>query len=114
VTFDCLCVLQDAHLSEYVNPAFQRRGSALVINVILTLGPRRAGFISGFTGSAGTAVVTHTEAKLWTDGRYYLQAHDELGEDWGLMRLEDTPLEVSKPWPRVCRRSSNHKDWREP
>ena len=31
-------------------------------------------FLSGFTGSAGTLVVTQTEAGLWTDGRYYLQA----------------------------------------
>ena len=31
-------------------------------------------FISGFTGSAGTALVTDEEAILWTDGRYFLQA----------------------------------------
>ena len=33
----------------------------------------RRGFISGFTGSAGTAVVTKDQAALWTDGRYFLQ-----------------------------------------
>ncbi|MGP1455546.1 MAG: aminopeptidase P family protein [Treponema sp.] len=35
-------------------------------------------FISGFTGSAGTVLVTKTEALLWTDGRYFLQAEKEL------------------------------------
>ena len=33
----------------------------------------RRAFISGFTGSAGTAVVTREKAALWTDGRYFLQ-----------------------------------------
>lgn len=33
----------------------------------------RRHFISGFTGSAGTAVVTTDAAALWTDGRYFLQ-----------------------------------------
>jgi len=35
-------------------------------------------WISGFTGSAGTVVVTLTEAGLWTDGRYFIQAEQEL------------------------------------
>ena len=34
---------------------------------------RRREFVSGFTGSAGTAVVTRDAALLWTDGRYFLQ-----------------------------------------
>lgn len=68
----------DAHNSEYVSKRDERRT-----------------FISGFTGSAGTAVVTLNEAKLWTDGRYYLQASKELDASagWGLMkdRLPETP-----------------------
>lgn len=47
---------------------------------------RRRGFISGFTGSAGTAVVTETEACLWTDGRYFLQASKEMDSSWTLMK----------------------------
>jgi Xaa-Pro aminopeptidase len=49
--------------------------------------------ISGFTGSAGTAVVTEDKALLWTDGRYFLQASKELSEDWTLMKagLPETP-----------------------
>lgn len=55
---------------------------------------RRRQFITGFTGSAGTAVVTKDEALLWTDGRYYQQADLELNkENWTLMKdgLPDTP-----------------------
>ncbi|KAG8332677.1 Xaa-Pro aminopeptidase 1 [Homalodisca vitripennis] len=46
----------------------------------------RIAFISGFTGSAGTAVVTETTACLWTDGRYFLQAADQMDENWTLMK----------------------------
>lgn len=51
-------------------------------------------WISGFTGSAGTAVVTAGAAALWTDNRYFLQAAEQLaGTDFALMKLglEDTP-----------------------
>ena len=51
----------DFHESEYVGEHFKARR-----------------FITGFTGSAGTAVVTLTEAGLWTDGRYFLQAAQQL------------------------------------
>lgn len=59
----------DPHLSEIPPSCFARRA-----------------FISGFTGSAGTAVITASEARLWTDGRYFLQALKELCGDWLLMR----------------------------
>lgn len=60
---------EDAHNSEYVADDDKRRA-----------------FVSGFTGSAGVAVVTESEALLWTDGRYFLQAEAELGEGWNLMK----------------------------
>lgn len=47
----------DYHQSEYVGDYFKERE-----------------FLTGFTGSAGTAVVTALEARLWTDGRYFIQA----------------------------------------
>ena len=44
-------------------------------------------WLTGFTGSAGTAVVTASEALLWTDSRYWLQAGEQLaGTGFGLMR----------------------------
>lgn len=46
----------------------------------------RRAFISGFTGSAGTAIVTENSACLWTDGRYFLQASREMDENWTLMK----------------------------
>lgn len=51
-------------------------------------------WISGFTGSAGTAVVTTDKAALWTDSRYFIQANEQLaGSDFVLMKekIEGTP-----------------------
>ena len=51
-------------------------------------------FISGFNGSAGTAVVTMTSAALWTDSRYFIAAEEQLkGTEYQLMKLkiEGTP-----------------------
>ena len=51
-------------------------------------------FISGFNGSAGTAVVTMTSAALWTDSRYFIAAEEQLkGTPYQLMKLkmEGTP-----------------------
>lgn len=61
----------DFHRSEYVHDHFKFRE-----------------YISGFTGSAGTLVVTMDEAKLWTDGRYFLQAAAQLeGSGIDLMKM---------------------------
>uniref|UniRef100_A0A2H1WVP1 SFRICE_036779 n=1 Tax=Spodoptera frugiperda TaxID=7108 RepID=A0A2H1WVP1_SPOFR len=54
----------------------------------------RREWISGFTGSAGTAVVTPSAALLWTDGRYYTQFEQEADLSlWTLMKqsLPETP-----------------------
>lgn len=67
----------DAHQSEYVADHWQGRA-----------------WISGFNGSAGTAVVTLHSAALWTDSRYFLAAADQLaGTEFQLMKLkiEGTP-----------------------
>lgn len=67
----------DAHQSEYVAPHWQGRE-----------------WISGFNGSAGTAVVTLDRAALWTDSRYFLAAEQQLqGTEYQLMKLrvEGTP-----------------------
>jgi Xaa-Pro aminopeptidase len=67
----------DSHLSEYPASHWAARE-----------------WISGFTGSAGTVVVTREKAGLWTDSRYFLQAESELeGSGIELFRegLLDTP-----------------------
>eukprot|EP01025_Chloroclados_australasicus_P003996 TRINITY_DN1095_c0_g1_i4.p2 TRINITY_DN1095_c0_g1~~TRINITY_DN1095_c0_g1_i4.p2 ORF type:complete len:628 (-),score=67.88 TRINITY_DN1095_c0_g1_i4:246-2129(-) len=71
----------DAHMSEYVRVCDGRRE-----------------FISGFTGSAGTAVVTLDDARLWTDGRYFLQAESELGPEWKLMKTGTTDCPEIDTW----------------
>ena len=67
----------DPHLSEYVAPYWKSRE-----------------WISGFTGSAGTAVITSDKAGLWTDSRYFLQAEQQLegsGIDLYKEMLPETP-----------------------
>ncbi|XP_052772140.1 xaa-Pro aminopeptidase 1-like [Mya arenaria] len=68
----------DAHMSEYIAPCDCRRP-----------------FVSGFDGSAGTAVITEHEAKMWTDGRYFLQAEKQMDGNWALMKdgLPSTPTQ---------------------
>ena len=53
----------------------------------------RAEFISGFSGSAGCAVVTADKAALSTDGRYFNQAQKQLDANWTLLKqgLPDVP-----------------------
>lgn len=48
---------------------------------------RRLEYVSGFSGSAGTAVVTENEANMWTDGRYFIQAAKEMDSNWKLMKI---------------------------
>ena len=54
----------DDHSSEYVGDYFKTRE-----------------YITGFTGSAGTAIITPTESGLWTDGRYFVQAEKQLADN---------------------------------
>ncbi len=56
-------------------------------------------WLSGFTGSAGVAVVTADDARLWTDSRYFLQADDELkGSPFTLMREGDEGVPSVVQW----------------
>lgn len=64
----------DPHQSEYVNPHWKLRD-----------------WVTGFTGSNGTAVVTLDDAGLWTDSRYFLQAGIELEGSGVTMYKEDVP-----------------------
>ena len=80
----------DPHISEYVAPHWQARE-----------------WFSGFTGSAGTLVVTLEEAGLWTDSRYFLQAAKQLegsGIDLFARHAGHHRLPASPPPPRRSRR----------
>lgn len=69
----CYIPTNDPHGSEYIGEYFKCRE-----------------YLSGFTGSAGEMVVTDTEAGLWTDGRYFLQAEQQLeGTGIVLYRLQE-------------------------
>lgn len=64
----------DPHQSEYVAEYYKGRS-----------------FITGFNGSAGTALITMDKALLWTDGRYFIQAEKQIqGSDYQLMKM-NTP-----------------------
>ena len=56
----------------------------------------RVSFISGFTGSNASCLITQEEALLWTDGRYYIQAEKELSKDWILMKMERNEITLNK------------------
>jgi len=71
LSLDCYIIpTDDPHLSEYAPAAYMRRK-----------------FLTGFGGSAGTAVVTSEEALLWADSRYWNEANMQLDSSlWSLMK----------------------------
>ncbi|MBK5240671.1 aminopeptidase P family protein [Clostridium sp.] len=79
----------DPHQSEYVAEHYTARA-----------------FITGFTGSAGTAIITLKDANLWTDGRYFIQAETELKDSVvTLFRMGDSGV----PTVEVFLKESLHK-----
>lgn len=95
---DSVVPSEDQHSSEYLAACDARRA-----------------FISGFTGSAGLAIVTATgKSQLFTDGRYFLQASKQLDDHWNLQKqgLKGVPtwqeylekvglLQISYMCPRI-------------
>lgn len=72
----------DNHGSEYVSEYFRVRA-----------------WISGFTGSAGTVVVTQDAAHLWTDGRYFLQAAEQIkGTEFVLEKMGEPGVKTYTQW----------------
>lgn len=72
----------DPHLSEYVADTFKGRA-----------------YITGFTGSAGTAVISATEAGLFTDGRYFIQAESQLeGTGFSLIKMATPGHPTLEQW----------------
>ena len=80
---DCYIIpSSDSHQSEYVADYFKGRE-----------------FISGFTGSAGTLLVGRDKAYLWTDGRYFIQAANELsGSGIELMKMATPGYPTIEKW----------------
>jgi len=74
--FNLVVPSEDAHNSEFLASTDARRE-----------------FISGFTGSAGKALITHNKAALSTDGRYFNQASKQLDGNWELLKqgMKDVP-----------------------
>lgn len=72
----------DFHESEYVGEYFKARK-----------------YMTGFTGSAGTAVITMDEAGLWTDGRYFIQAENQLkGSPVVLYKMDEEGVPTVKEY----------------
>ncbi|WP_373899380.1 aminopeptidase P family protein [Haloimpatiens sp. FM7315] len=66
-------LMKEKHIDAYIVPSFDAHQSEYVADHW-----RSREWISGFTGSAGTAVITNEKNGLWTDGRYYIQAAKQL------------------------------------
>lgn len=78
----CIIPTADFHGSEYVGDFFKCRE-----------------YVSGFTGSAGTLVVTERFAGLWTDGRYFLQAAEQLaGTGIDLLKMGQPNVPTVQAW----------------
>ena len=72
----------DYHQSEYIGGYFQGRE-----------------YLSGFTGSAGILVIFNDEACLWTDGRYHIQAENQLkGSEIKLFKQGNTGVPTYKEY----------------
>lgn len=70
----CYVPTADPHMSEYVASCWQSRA-----------------WISGFSGSAGQALIMKDKAKLWTDGRYFIQAEKQLADSEFELMKQRTP-----------------------
>ncbi|AXP08746.1 aminopeptidase P family protein [Campylobacter hepaticus] len=117
-----LILSADPHLSEYLPEFYQSRV-----------------FVSGFKGSVGTLLITHKEAFLWVDGRYWLQAEKELKNTSIMLQKQDTnntftkwlkenlnedqnlgvdfavlPLSLQKELQKHCKAKLKHKDFITP
>ena len=78
----CLIPSADPHLSEYLPEYWQLRG-----------------WLTTFTGSVGTVVVTADFAGLWVDSRYWVQAENELaGTPWTLMKIGTAADQAHTQW----------------
>jgi Xaa-Pro aminopeptidase len=65
----------------------------------ISMHDRRRAYVTGFTGSAGSAIITDTVAALWTDSRYFLQAEMEIDSNfWTLMKQGNAGVPSMEDW----------------
>src|SRR5690606_40006880 len=76
---------EDSHSSEYCAPC-----------------DGRPEYISGFTGSAGCAIIGHEKAALSTDGRYFNQAEKQLDDNWELLKQGQPNVPSWQEWYGFC------------
>ncbi|KAG1697394.1 putative Xaa-Pro aminopeptidase P [Nymphon striatum] len=75
-------LMKKENIDAYIIPRSDEHNSEYTANF-----DRRRSWITGFDGSYGDAVVLMKAAALWTDGRYFLQAEEQLDCNWDLMKL---------------------------
>lgn len=74
--------MREAKIDAYIVPTADAHASEFVCET-----DKRRAWLSGFTGSAGTAIVTTDEAHMFTDSRYWIQAGQQLGPGWKLEKI---------------------------
>lgn len=70
-------IMKEKNIDFYIIPSKDPHGSEYLPDFY-----KEREFVTGFTGSQGTAVITRDESNLWTDGRYFIQAAKEI-KDFG-------------------------------
>uniref|UniRef100_A0AC35TQA4 Xaa-Pro aminopeptidase 1 n=1 Tax=Rhabditophanes sp. KR3021 TaxID=114890 RepID=A0AC35TQA4_9BILA len=80
---------QGVAISAYLLPRTDAHGSEYICER-----DERVKWLSGFSGSNATTIITKNKALLWTDGRYFLQAEKEFENGWELMK-EGTPQTIT-------------------
>lgn len=87
-------LMKEHQLDAYIIPSFDAHQGEYVADYW-----KSREWISGFTGSAGTVVITLDDAGLWTDGRYYIQAEKQLaGSGIRLFRMADPEVPFYTEW----------------
>ena len=87
-------VMKERNINAFIIPSSDNHGSEYVSEYF-----RVRAWLTGFTGSAGTVVVTENEAHLWTDGRYFLQAAEQIkGADIILERMGEPGVKNYVEW----------------
>lgn len=90
-------LMKEHHVDIYIVPSEDEHQSEYPAE-----SEKRREYITHFTGSAGLAVITATEAALSTDGRYYNQAEKQLDQNWELIRGGPMGKQSWKEWS-VCK-----------